>query len=100
MDIEDKELEQRYAEFYKNYDLYMIKYVIPEVFASQLASCYYRDLIIGDDLRIYIGSISDAFNISFNFADIRKDVEDILRIKYNLLITNDRPLVMKKCDWK
>ena len=54
MENEDKELEHRYTEFYNNYDLYMMKYILPEVYASQFASYYYRDLINGDDLRIYV----------------------------------------------
>ena len=98
MDKEDKELEERYTKFYNNYDLYMMKYVLPEVYASQFASYYYRDLINGDDLRIYIGSIGDAFNFSFKFEEIRKDVEDILKIKYNLMITSDTPLTMEIVD--
>lgn len=95
MENEDKELEHRYTEFYNNYDLYMMKYILPEVYASQFASYYYRDLINGEDLRIYVGTIGDVFNFSFKFEEIRKDVEDILKIKYNLRITNDTPLTME-----
>ena len=40
-------------------------------------------------------SIRDVFNFSFKFEEIRKDVEDILKIKYNLRITNDTPLTME-----
>lgn len=95
---EDEELDERYLDYYDNYDLYMKKYIIPEVYASQLASYYYRDLMTNETLKQYIGGIGDAFNVSVKFEDIRKDIEEILKIKYNLIITNDEPVTIKR--WK
>lgn len=92
------ELSKEYTEYYNNFDLYMEKYIVPEVYASQLASYYYRGLINGDPLTIYVGTIGEVFNYSFKFETIRKDVEELLRIKYNLIIESDTPLKLK-C-WK
>lgn len=88
-------LSKEYSDYYDNFDLYMKKYVVPNVYARQLASYYHRGLIKDETLKQYTGNIGDAFNVNFSFFDIRSEVEDILKIKYNLMITNDKPLVIE-----
>lgn len=96
METDIDELSKEYSDYYDNFDLYMKKYVVPQVYARQFASYYYRGLIREETLRQYAGSIGDVFNVGFDFKDIRSDVEEILKIKYNLIITNDEPLIIKK----
>ncbi len=91
-------VEERFSRYYDNYDLFMKKYVVPEVYARQLAVYYYENLIGYETLYQYAGSIGNAFNVSYGFEDIRKEIEEILRIKYDLKITKDEPLIMEKCN--
>lgn len=90
------ELSKEYSDYYDNFDLFMKKYVVPQVYARQIVSYYYRGLIRKETLRQYASSIGDVFNVSFDFFDIRNEVEEILKIKYNLVITSDEPLIIKK----
>lgn len=93
-------LDKKFDEYYENYDMYMKTYVVPEVYARQLASYFYRGLLVANETLIqYVGSIGDAFNVGFDFEEIRDCVEEILKIKYNLEITNDKPLEMKFWKW-
>ena len=92
---EDKEYEKRFSLYYDAYDKYLIE-IIKEVIPKQLASLYNHNLIIGETLKQYIGSIIDVFNFRIDFNDIRSDVEETLKIKYNLVITCDEPLKMKR----
>lgn len=87
--------QKKYTDYYIDFNRYMKKCVIPEVLAHQLYSYYVRGLLNGDTLKQYINSIKDVFNINFEFDDVRVSVERILRIKYNLKIVKDEPLVMK-----
>ena len=81
--------------YYEDYDKYLIE-IIKETIPRQLASLYNNDLILKNEtLRQYIGSITEVFNFNFNFNDIRKDAEEILKNKYNLVITSEDPLIME-----
>ncbi len=93
-------LDKKFDEYYENYDMYMKTYVVLEVYARQLASYFYRGLLVANETLIqYVESIGDAFNVGFDFEEIRDRVEEILKIKYNLEITNDKPLEMKFWKW-
>ena len=92
---EKRDLEKKYSDYYDNYDLYMMKYILPEIYSHQFYSYYYRGLIGNESLEQYVGSIGEIFNLKFDFDSIRKEVEEILRIKYNLEIVKDNPLTIK-----
>ena len=98
MNENETELEKGFSLYYDNFDLYMKKYVIPEVYARQLASIYYRNLKTNETLNQHVGSIESVFNVTFSFEDIRQEVEEILKIKYNVIITNEKPLVLSKYE--
>ena len=81
--------------YYEDYDKYLIE-IIKETIPRQLVSLYNHNLILKNEkLQRYIGSITEAFNISIDFKGIRKDVEKILKNKYNMVITSDDPLIME-----
>lgn len=91
---EDKEFEKKVSLYYAEYDKYLMG-IIKEVIPRQLASLYNHNLILGENLKQYVGSIIDVFNFRIDFNAIRKDVEEVLRSKYNLVITCDEPLTME-----
>lgn len=93
----DKKLSynKRVDLYYEDYDRYLLE-IIKETIPRQLVSLYNNDLILKHEtLKQYIGSITDVFNLRFDFNDIRKDVEVILREKYKFIIVQDEPFVMK-----
>lgn len=93
---EEKEFEKRVNLYFDDYNKYLIE-IIKEVIPRQLVSLYNHNLILKHEkLMQHINSISDVFNLRFNFNDIRKDVEEILKDKYNYIIVKDAPLIMKK----
>ncbi len=98
MAIDKEGTEENFNLYYDDFGLYMMK-IIKETIARQLASYYnYGLLVHGHSLKQYLGSIGIMFNYTFEFEDIREEVEQILKSKYNLIIVNDKPLVIK--DYK
>ncbi len=91
-----KLLEKRYSQYYDNIEMYIKKYVVPEVYAYGLAGLYYKGLILDETLEQYVRSIASYFNVVLEFEDVRNDVEELLKIKYNLTIINDKPLIIDK----
>ena len=97
---EEKEFEKRVNLYYDDYNKYLIE-IIKEVIPRQLVSLYKHNLILKHETLIqHINSISDVFNVHFNFNDIKEDVKEILKDKYNFQIINDSPLIMKYYKWK
>lgn len=93
---EEKEFEKRVNLYYDDYKRYLIE-IIKEVIPRQLVSLYNHNLILKHEKLIqHINSISDAFNLHFNFNEIKEDVEKILKDKYNYIIVKDEPLIMEK----
>ena len=97
-DITDEEFERLYAPFFNNADMYMIKYVIPEVISFQLANYYYRGCLDKSEssLLLHYSSMIDLFNISPTLEETREDIERLLKIKYNLKIISEDPLRFDK----
>ncbi len=94
--MDKKELDKKYDLYYDEYDEYILG-ILKKATARQLSKLYEYDLLVSNEtLKQHIGSISDVFNISVKFDNIRKDVELILKNKYNLVIVKDEPLVIKK----
>lgn len=69
-DITDKEFERIYLPVCINYDNYLKEFVIPDVVAF--------------------------YNVSCDIDKLIPSIKKILRIKYNLKIVKDNPLILKK----
>ena len=93
-DITDKEFEEILLPFYKNYNEYLIKFVIPEAVAFYLANGYSRNCLSNCPLINHINSALDIFNVSCNGDELIPEIELILKIKYNLKITKRNPLIL------
>jgi hypothetical protein len=95
-DITDKEFERLYLPFYDNFTEYMINYIIPDVVAFYLANSNSRKCLCDSPLYNHINSAIDIFNIQCDINELIPKIEEILKVKYNLIIVNNNPLRLKK----
>lgn len=95
-DITDKEFEEILLPFYNNFNDYMIKFVIPDTITFYLTNAYFRDCLSDCSLYNHINSAIDIFNIRCNINTLIPKIKIILKIKYNLKITNTNPLELSK----
>lgn len=95
-DITDKEFEEILLLFYNNYNEYVIKFVIPDAIAFYLANGYSRNCLSDCPLINHINSSLDIFNVRCNVDELISQIENILRIKYNLKLEKENPLILNK----
>ena len=95
-DITDKEFEEILLPFYNNYNEYLIKFIIRDAVAFYLANGYSRNCLSDCPLINHINSALDIFNVSCNVDELIPEIELILKIKYNLEITKNKPLKLMK----
>ena len=95
-DITDKQFEEILLPFYNNYNEYLINFVILDAVAFYLANGYSRNCLSDCPLINHINSALDIFNVSCNVDELIPEIELILKIKYNLEITKNKPLKLMK----
>ena len=95
-DITDKEFQDVYLPFYNNLDLYLNEYVIPDVVAFYISNMYYRKCLQSCSIYSHINSALDIFNVKCDIDKLIPKVKEILKIKYNLIIKNTNPLLLKQ----
>ena len=95
-DITDKEFEEILLPFYNNYNDYFINFVIPETIAFYLANGYSRNCLSDCPLINHVNSSLDIFNVRCNVDKLIPQIENILKIKYNLKIVKINPLSFSK----
>ena len=96
-DINYEEWEAKLVSLNNNFNSYMINYVIPEVFAFELANAHYRDWSKVSILEQHYKSMCDVFNgFHDSLMDIAEDTSELLKIKYNLVIIDDSPIKIEK----
>lgn len=95
-DITDKEFEKIYLPFYNNINDYLNNYVIPDLVAFYLANAYSRDCLSECNLINHINSAIDVFNVKCDIDKLIPSIKKILRIKYNLKIVKNNPMILKK----
>lgn len=93
-DITDEEFERLIISFYDNYSAYLINFVIPDTIAFYLANGHNRNCLLDCPLINHINSAIDIFNIRCDIDKLVPSIKKILRIKYNLRIVNDNPLIL------
>ena len=94
--ISDEEFERIYLPFHENFDEYMIRFVIPDAVAFYIANDYSRGCLDKCKLYNHINSAVDIFNCRCDIGTIIPTIEIILKIKYNLKITETNPLKLEK----
>ena len=97
-DITDKEFEEILLPFYNNYNEYLINFVIPDTIAFYLANGHSRNCLSDCPFRNHINSAIDVFNVRCDINKLIPQIELILRIKYNLKITNRNKLAFQ--NWE
>ncbi len=93
-DITDKEFEKIYLPFYNNVNDYLNKYVIPDLVAFYLANAYSRHCLSECNLINHINSAIDVFNVRCDIDKLIPSIKKILRIKYNLKIVKNNPMIL------
>ena len=99
-DITDKEFEKIYLPFYNSINDYLNNYVIPDLVAFYLANEYSWHCLSKCNLINHINSAIDIFNCRCDISRLIPKVKEILKIKYNLIIVKDNPMILKKYYWK
>lgn len=95
-DITDEEFEEILLPFFNNYSGYIIKFLMPDAIAFYIANGYFRHCLSDCSLINHINSAADIFNVRFKKEEILPVVEEILRVKYNLIISKISPLELRK----
>lgn len=100
-DINNEEIERIIDPFYKNFDEYIITYVMPEVIAFYIASSYIRNAMWEATFCQHYNSAKDTFNISDDedYDKVKAEVIKLLRMKYSLEIISENPLDFKKIEY-
>ena len=100
-DINNEEIERIIDPFYKNFDGYIITYVMPEVIAFYIASSYIRNAMWEATFCQHYNSAKDTFNIGDDedYDKVKAEVIKLLRMKYSLEIISEDPLDFKKIEY-
>lgn len=96
--LTDEEFEEISQLFNKNFDEYMINYIIPDVVSFYLANRYVRNCLSVSSIKNHIYSAKDVFNIKCDIDELLPKIKAILRIKYNLKIVKDNPMTLESCN--
>ena len=95
-DITEEEFETNLLPFFNNYSEYIIKFLMPDAIAFYIANGYFRHCLSDCSLINHINSAADVFNVRYKKEELLPVVEEILRVKYNLIISKTSPLKLKK----
>lgn len=91
-----KNLKKIYLLFYNNVNDYLNKCVIPDLVAFYLENAYSRHCVSEYNLINHINSTVDIFNCRCDISRLIPKIKEMLRIKYNLIIIKDNPMILKK----
>lgn len=95
-DITDEEFERIYLPVCINYDNYLKEFVMPDVVAFYIADNFYKKVLSKEPLYYHINSAIDVFNVRCDIDRLIPSIKKILRIKYNLKIVKNNPMILKK----
>lgn len=95
-DILDEEFEKRNSYFYDNYDEFVKTFLIPDAIAFYIANAHSIGCLSDSKLYNHINSAIDIFNCRCDIDKIIPMIELILKLKYNLKITQTNPLKLEK----
>lgn len=91
-----EEFERIYLPVCINYDNYLKEFVIPDVVAFYIADNFYKKVLSKAPLYNHINSAIDIYNVRCDIDKLIPSIKKILKIKYNLKIVKDNPLILKK----
>ena len=100
-DISDEEFEKLLKPFSDNYNEYLESYIMPEINAYYIANSYYRNSMYEGTFIQHYNSARDLLNLfGENYEQVKDEVFKLLRLKYSLIIINEKPLEIKKIEYK
>ena len=95
-DITDEEFEKIYLPVCINFNNYLKEFVIPDVVAFYMAYSFYKKVLSKASLYNHINSAINIFNVRCDIDKLIPSIKKILKIKYNLKIVKDNPMILKK----
>ena len=95
-DITDEEFEKIHLPVCINYYNYLKEFGIPNVVAFYIADSFYKKVLSKAPLYNHINSAMGVFNAICDIDKLIPSIKKILRIKYNLKIVKDNPIILKK----
>ena len=100
-DISDEEFEKVLKPFLDNYDNYIYSYIMPEIITYYIANSYYRGSMYEGTFLQHYNSARDLLNLfGENYEQVKDEVFILLRLKYSLIIVNEKPLEIKKKEYE
>ena len=100
-DISDEEFEKVLKPFLDDYDNYIYSYIMPEIIAYYIANSYYRNSMYEGTFIQHYNSARDLLNLfGENYEQVKAEVFKLLKLKYSLIIVNEKPLEIKKIEYE
>ena len=94
-DITEEEFETILLPFFNNYSEYIIKFLMPDAIAFYIDNGYFCHCLSDCSLINHINSAADVFNVRCKKEELLPAVEEILKLKYILIISKTSPLELK-----
>ena len=98
LELEDELDELKVAEFFNEYEDYIISELIPEAVAKYLSMGYFKDFLSPCPIKNHINSAIDIFSLECNVEIILPKIEEILSTKYNLRIADYKLSKLEKVN--
>lgn len=95
-DITEEEYEKIYLPVSINFNNYLIEFVISHVVAFYIADSFSKRVLGKAPLYNHVNSAIDVFNVRSDINRLIPEIKKILKIKYNLKIVNNNPMILKK----
>lgn len=100
-DISNEEFEKVLKPFLDDYDDYIYSYSMTEIIAYYIANSYYRNSMYEGTFIQHYNSARDLINLfGENYEQVKAEVFKLLRLKYSLIIVNEKPLEIKKIEYE
>lgn len=97
--LEEEMYQERVADFFNNYEGYIINEIIPESLAYYLSTAYDKNLLSTCPIVNHLNSAIDVFNLPIKVTDeLIIKVEEILEQKYNLKIASKEESIIVKVN--
>ncbi|MFA5603799.1 MAG: hypothetical protein WDA12_02970 [Bacilli bacterium] len=95
-DVTNEEWKKLHVPFNDNLNDYLTRYVIPEVVSFSIANSYYRGCLCSSTFEQHYRSMSDIILAYPSLEDVKDDIVNLLKIKYNLKVVSEDPLTLEK----
>lgn len=98
-EINDKVLDKKIHSHYEQSNKYLATYLVPEYTAYFIANGYYKSYMLEQSFDLIIKTCIEHINVNVAISNkLKKDIKDLLKIKYGLSVESEEPLSFKKND--